>query len=68
MPNLLRHIENAQKIWRAGGRRREYFKDDDTDAEVDLDSALAEQAGAESAHKATHWADGGQGRWMWRTQ
>lgn len=60
MPNLLRHIENAKKFGVPVVVAVNTFKDD-TDAEVDLIRRYAEQSGAESAHKATHWADGGAG-------
>lgn len=60
IPNLLRHIENAKKYGIPVVVAVNTFKND-TDAEVDLIRRYAEQAGAESAHKASHWAEGGTG-------
>lgn len=60
IPNLLRHIENAKKFGVPVVVAVNSFKDD-TDAEIEFIRRAAEQAGAESAHKASHWADGGAG-------
>jgi formyltetrahydrofolate synthetase len=60
IPNLLRHIENAKKYGVPVVVAVNMFKND-TDEEVKLIRRYAEQAGAESAHKASHWMDGGAG-------
>lgn len=60
IPNLLRHIENAKKFGVPVVVAVNMFKND-TDNEVELIRRYAEQAGAESAHKATHWMNGGAG-------
>lgn len=60
IPNLLRHIENAKKFGIPVVVAVNNFKDD-TDAEIDLIRRYSEQAGAESAHKASHWTNGGAG-------
>ncbi|MCC7164817.1 MAG: formate--tetrahydrofolate ligase [Anaerolineae bacterium] len=60
MPNLLRHIENAKKFGVPVVVAVNSFKDD-TDAEIEFIRRAAEKAGAESAHKSSHWAHGGAG-------
>jgi len=60
IPNLLRHIENAKKFGVPVVVAVNNFKTD-TDAEIDFIRKCAEQAGADSAHKASHWANGGAG-------
>lgn len=60
LPNLLRHIENAKKFGIPVVVAVNTFKYD-TDAEVEMIRRYAEQTGAESAHKATHWMNGGAG-------
>ncbi len=60
LPNLLRHIENAKKFGVPVVVAVNAFKTD-TEEEIKLIRRYAEQVGAESAHKATHWLNGGAG-------
>jgi formyltetrahydrofolate synthetase len=60
IPNLLRHVENAKRFGIPVVVAVNTFKYD-TDDEVKLIERYAEQAGAEAAVKATHWAEGGAG-------
>lgn len=60
IPNLVRHIENANKYGVPVVVAVNMFTHD-TEAEIKLIERYAEQAGAQAAVKSTHWADGGAG-------
>jgi formyltetrahydrofolate synthetase len=58
--NMQRHIENARKYGVPVVVAVNSFKYD-TDAEIEVVRQAALAAGAEGAHKCTHWAHGGKG-------
>ena len=60
MPNMVRHIKNALGYGVPVVVAVNSFKDD-TDAEIELVRKHAIEAGAEGAHKCTHWMHGGKG-------
>ena len=58
--NMVRHIKNAKKFGVPVVVAVNSFKYD-TEAEIALVQKLAVAAGAEGAHKCTHWMHGGKG-------
>jgi formyltetrahydrofolate synthetase len=58
--NLAAHIENVKKFGVPAVVAINRFPTD-TDAEIELVKKMAQEAGAEEAILATHWADGGDG-------
>ena len=60
MPNMVRHIKNALGYGVPVVVAVNSFKDD-TEAEIELVRKFAIEAGAEGAHKCTHWMHGGKG-------
>ncbi|MBI5712141.1 MAG: formate--tetrahydrofolate ligase [Chloroflexi bacterium] len=58
--NMVRHIQNAKKFGVPVVVAVNSFKYD-TEAEIALVQKLAVAAGAEGAHKCTHWMHGGKG-------
>lgn len=58
--NMVRHIQNAKKFGVPVVVAVNSFKYD-TEAEIKLVQKLAVEAGAEGAHKCTHWMHGGKG-------
>jgi formyltetrahydrofolate synthetase len=60
MPNMIRHIQNARKFGVPVVVAVNSFATD-TEAEIKLVQKYAVEAGAEGAHKCTHWMHGGKG-------
>ncbi len=60
MPNMIRHIQNARRYGVPVVVAVNSFKDD-TEREIELVRRYAIEAGAEGAHKSTHWMHGGKG-------
>ena len=56
----MRHIHNAKRYGVPVVIAVNSFKDD-TEAEIELVRKYAVEAGAEGAHKCTHWMHGGKG-------
>ncbi len=60
MPNMIRHIQNAKRFGVPVVVAVNSFATD-TDTEIELVRKYAVEAGAEGAHKCTHWMHGGKG-------